>query len=496
MPISPLNENVLRYFKQQEKKNMPTCTVYISAHGNEQMKKNDDYICDSATVYSFASVIGTPSFAFHDEDTNWNSSLKYIDMMKQYPPANTETIKEKTSLMASEMKDVIKKKLPLVPQHRKWVLNNKMHILTPHKQLTKKRFSFFLSDDEDPEIFHFGIYITDISYPPNVPPDKLEQLRGLNILSPSFLNSNFSNAVEYLQELIHTEPNRTLLEEKYVHGTSLATITFEEIIILLKKLGFEYSYIFDNSCRGHTSLYKRNQPSPETRKAIRDWTIREKNISLKQYKQKMKSADTKKNRIKSRSIKSLKSDRSFKRMEVLEKKKEFYSNISEFISNTLLTLFDTNMSMTDVIKKDEIIISVDYEGYEETSWFDIHVKTNFLKIVSVNIIDRGFQEYIEPLRNTPKYKELRKIYILLKKILKSMIGKTFETLKIPEEYLEGLNADSYNSNETIDSELIEPEEPEVENIQIITPEKVTNCVGTGCMPWRWWGKTRKQKRSI
>ena len=41
MPISPLNENVLRYFKQQEsKKNMPVCTVYLSAHGNEEMKNN------------------------------------------------------------------------------------------------------------------------------------------------------------------------------------------------------------------------------------------------------------------------------------------------------------------------------------------------------------------------------------------------------------------------------------------------------------------------
>ena len=510
MPISPLNETVLRYFKQEERKKMPICTVYISGHGNEQMNEHNSDICDSATVYSFAGVLGVPSFAFYDEDTKSDISRTYLNMMKERPPATTETIKEKASMMASEMKDVINKKIiPIVPKHRKWVLKNKMHILTPIKQLTKKRFSFFLSDTEDPRMFHFGIYITDISYPPNVPPDKkLEQLRGVNIISSSFLNSNYSNAVEYLQKLIHTEPNRTLLEENDAHGTSLATITFEEIIILLKKLGFEYSYIFDNSCRGHTSLYKRNQPSPETRKAIHDWTIREKNISLKHYKQKMKSADTQKNRIKSRSIKSLKTTKSFKRMEMFKKRGEFYNNILEFISETLLTLFDTDLGMDDDIKEDKIIISVNYEGGEETNWFDIHVKTKFLKIVSVNIIDKGYQEFIEPLRGTSKYKKLRKHYILLKKALNLMIGKTFETLKILEEYLEDLEETIEPIKviepkvikviePQIEPEVIEPQiepeviEPQIENNEI-SPEKV-KCVGTGCMSW--WRKTKKHKKS-
>ena len=462
---------------------MPTCTVYISAHGGEEMNRND--MCDSATVYSFAGILGAPSFGLYDEDTKSNISRTYLDMMQQYPPATTETIKEKTSMMASEMKDVIKKKIiPFVPQDRKWVLKNKMHILKPIKQITRKRFSFFLSDVEDPRSFHFGIYITDISYPPNTPPDKkLEQLRGVNILSSSFLNSNYSNAVEYLQELIHTEPNRSLLEEKYVHGTSLATITFEEIIILLKKLGFEYSYIFDNSCRGHTSLYKRNQPSPETQKAIHDWTTRERKISLKHYKQKMKSADTqKKRRIKSRTIKSLKSIKSLKRKETQEKKKEFYDNISDFISNTLTSLFENYTSISEVVKHNKIIISVDAE--EEIRWFDIHVKVKFLEIVSVTIIDEGYQEYLENVRNAPKYKDLRKRYILLKKELNSMVGKTFTTLK-PKEYLVELNTpDSYNSNETDNS---------IQDDTVNEPQMVnTNCVGNGCMPWRWWRKTKKQ----
>ena len=525
MPISPLNETVLRYFKQEERKKMPVCTVYISGHGSEIMNEHNSDICDSATVYSFAGVLGVPSFAFYDEDTESNISDTYLDMMKQHPPATTETIKEKTSMMASAMKDVINKKIiPLVPKHRKWVLKNKMHILRPIKQLTKKEFSFFLSDTEDPRMFHFGIYITDISYPPNVPPDKkLEQLRGVNIISPSFLSSNFLNAVEYLQELIHTEPNRTLLKEHHVHGTSLASITFEELIILLKKLGFEYSYIFDDSCRGHTSVYKRKQPSPETRKAIHDWTIREKNISLKHYKQKMKSADTQKNRIKSRSIKSLKSDKSFKRMEMFKKKEEFYNNILENISETLLILFDAVITMNDVIKEDNIIISIGYyEGGEETNWFDIHVKTKFLKIVSVNIIDKGYQEFIEPLRNTSKYKKLRKRYILLKKVLNLMIGKTFETLKILEEYLEELE-ETIEPIKVIEPKVIKVIEPQIEPKVIkviepqiepkvikviepqiepevievienneITPEKV-KCVGTGCMSW--WRKTKKHKKS-
>ena len=110
----------------------------------QEMKNNA--MCDSATVYSFAGLLGVPSFAFYDEDTKSDISRTYLDMMKQHPPATTETIKEKTSMMASEMKDVINKKIiPLIPQNRKWVLKNKMHILTPIKQLTKKRFSFFLS---------------------------------------------------------------------------------------------------------------------------------------------------------------------------------------------------------------------------------------------------------------------------------------------------------------------------------------------------------------
>ena len=176
-------------------------------------------------------------------------------------------------------------------------------------------------------------------------------------------------------------------------GTCLAVITFEQIITLLYKLGFEYSYIFDNSCRTHPLVKKESSPTLETKKQFKKIAIRERRPSLQKLSQKMKSAETRKKR--NRSFKSLKSTRSLKKQKDMlgnDKKQEFYDKIVEYVEGSF-NIFDevgNDLTTSTNIYGNELVINIHYDHYE---LFRIHIKTNFLKVESVLIKNVDFTAF-------------------------------------------------------------------------------------------------------
>jgi len=428
--IAPLDDKTMEYFKIQDKKRKPTCTIFIDAHGTEELSENCDF--KTSTVYSLSGILGSAAYVYGDKTRS--NSMRFMEMMRRHPPATTETLREKTMAMAKQLHPIVIEKFKPGKDDDhvdKWGQKHKKYVLTPMKQMLKKKYWFLHNEDDDERhLYNFGIYITDISYPPDTEPDeKLEQLRNVNIVSPSFLNSDFPLAVEYLHELIQNRQNTKLMREEgeLMDGTCLAVITFEQIITLLYKLGFEYSYIFDNSCRTHPLVKKETSPTLETKQQFEKIAIRERRPSLQKHSQKMKSAETRKKRP--RSFKSLKSTRSLKKQKDMlgnDKKQEFYDKITEFVEGALSVFGDVSVGFTTTteINKDELVVSVDFEYYE---LFRIHIKTNFLKIKSVVIKDVDFTAF----KKMTEESDGMNAYILLnsnerkfKTAINLLVGKT------------------------------------------------------------------------
>jgi hypothetical protein len=215
-----LDKKTLAYFEKQHKKyDRPVCVIYIDAHGGETMEDNCSK--DSATVFSFAGVSGSVAYAvdFEKNGKRIPGSLHYRDIISEIlspksssrssprsstrsSPRNTKTIKKKIS----EITDVIR---PQVKEHsknakpshvQKWSKSHfDKHSLVPMKQMNQKRFLFYESDLKIINRFDFGIHVIDIVYPPDYPPDeRLESLRGQNLITRQFDEEMFPEARDYL----------------------------------------------------------------------------------------------------------------------------------------------------------------------------------------------------------------------------------------------------------------------------------------------------------
>ena len=428
-----LSKKALRYFDVQRKKKSATCTVFIDAHGSEELEMNCTY--DNATVYSLSGILGSAAYADKIEGTEESDTLQHLERMKQYPLATTETIQQKASDIASAFKPIIAKKFKEEETDDfmdKW---GKKHYekygLTKMRQMLKKKYYFYHGETEKMrEYFNFGVYITDISYPPDqAPSKKLEDLRGRNIVSCDFMNeSEYPLATQYLHELSQNRENIQKMENPHLmDNTCLAVLSFDELIQLLYKLGFEYSYIFDYSCRSHPFVKEEVSPTTETKELFEKWAIRERRPSLVKHSGKMKSAETLKRRkiSTSRTLKS-KNDKRVKNV-----KKLFYSKIVNVIEDIIDDIdFDYSLDLIEEPREEnKIILKANVDDFD---LFRIEILVDFLKIKDV-VISKDpqytiFMDIQKEGYDSETIQEMVKKFNQFTNKIKSLRGKTLRNL--------------------------------------------------------------------
>jgi len=337
-----LEPHTIKYFERQRKKyDQPVCIIYIDAHGGETMEENCSK--DSATVFSFAGVSGAVSYAvkYKDNEGSVASSLFFRELISKI---NTTPTTKSLKPKLEEISDLIK---PRLKRHskkakpdrvKKWSVNHfDNYALTPMKQINQKRYSFFETDISFATHFDFGIHVIDIVYPPNHPPDqRLETLRGQNLVTQYFDEEEmlFPEAREYLTELSENAENKKAFEYP-VRGIAgdedilVRVITFDQLIHLLKLLGFEYSYIFDDSCRSNKLMPKKEIAFLKDIKKLKTLAEKERKVSLEKLPFKMKSTSMPKTR--KRILSDLKKSDPF----VKDVRKGFHKKIEDYLDSEL-----------------------------------------------------------------------------------------------------------------------------------------------------------------
>jgi len=441
-----LDEKTLNYFDVQDKKyNKPVCTVYIDAHGDEELKMNK--CTDTSTIYSMAGILGALAYADEAERDGvvMPDSRYYRKLIGKQ--TNTRGLKESLQHTADELKPHVARHF--IPDETddhvdKW---SKQHFdkyaLKPMRQMFKKTYEFIHKEEEDKKYYEFGVYIQNITYPENWPLNAtqerimkhLDKLRGVNIVSNKFVESEteFPEAIAFLKEIESTGNHRVNKERRIMDDTFISHITFEELVQLLSKLGFGYSYIFDDSCRSNKLVDKRSSPSPKTKKQLQQIAEKERKLSLKyrpSLRSKIKSTGTlKKTRVLSKQTRS----ESIKQM-VSVKRKRFNELIISEVENVLFSFPDDYgfTIETQYITPKNIALSLSSPDYIV---YNIKININFLKIVNV-IINEGsdFADFDELCKNDMEtYSDLKTILKQFKEGLKKLIGKTLSNLEAKAE---------------------------------------------------------------
>jgi len=311
-----LDKKTLAYFDRKHKEKGNTCIIYIDAHGEETASCTED--SSSATVFSFAGVSGAVSYATqYDKPHKIPSSLHYRDIISKVAP---QEVKQRAIDMSRELKPHLKKIVDLQENTpvKRWTRKHfDKYAMVPMKQLIKKEYTF-LDDSDERHNYDFGIYMMETSSP------ETKVLVGKNIISEDFLlefQEEFPEAVTYLIELSSNDENEELMDAYESSGPNcIAKITFKQLIHLLKLLGFDYTYIFDDSCRSRDSIDNELLKLAE----------KERKVSLEKLPFKMKSTSMPKTR--KRILSDLKKSDSF----VKEIRKDFHTKIK----NTMYDIFD------------------------------------------------------------------------------------------------------------------------------------------------------------
>ena len=422
--------HTIKYFEKQRKKyDRPVCIIYIDAHGGETMEENCSK--DSATVFSFAGVSGAVSYTIQRKDGEKTipGRVHYRKIISELSsPRTTKTIKKKIS----EIIDVIR---PQVKEHsrnakpsrvKKWgQYHFDNHALTPMKQMNQKRFLFYESNVKIMKHFDFGIHVIDIVYPPDYPPDeRLESLRGQNLITQYFDEEEmlFPEARDYLTELSENAENRKAFEYP-IHGSGdedilVRTMTFDQIIHLLSLLGFEYSYIFDDSCRSNKLITKKEVPLLKDIKKLKTLAEKEKKVSLEKLPFKMKSTSMPKTR--KRVLSDLKRGNSF----VKDIRKQFHEKIKDYLDGVIDNIKDfLTESENENVDPSDIWLELTKDTDKKMSFqlkvgsdniLTIKVIIDFLKVKEIDIeenMDSELKRIINPviqpfIRNVEGLKQL------------------------------------------------------------------------------------------
>ena len=383
-----LNKKTLAYFDRKRKEKGNTCIIYIDAHGGETMEDNCSK--DSATVFSFAGVSGAVAYAvqYEKDGKKMPSSLYYRDIISQVKP---QELKQRALEMTKELKPHLKRIVdPLGDTPvRRWTRKHfDKYGMVSMKQLKRKEYEF-LDTSDDNHKYDFGIYVLDASSL------ETKKLIGKNIISEDFLIEffeDFPEAIQYLTELASSKENERLMDE-YEKDTSdvspncIGKITFEELIHLLSLFGFDYSYIFDDSCRSMETIDENK---------ILKLAEKERKVSLEKLPFKMKSTSMPKTR--KRVLSDLKRGNSF----VKDIRKQFHEKIKKSVYDIFDKFVEDDIELEPMEDTDEKMVFHLFIRDEKT--LVIEILFDFLKVSGVDIkrIKRTRDTFIEPFINRLK----------------------------------------------------------------------------------------------